>query len=61
MDFPLLIGVNVLFVALTTLLWTEFANRKKAKDRRKRGGLREEFDIDPATVPEFKPSWPESR
>ena len=61
MDFPLLIGVNVLFVALTTLLWTEYANRKKAKGQKKEGGRREEIDIDPASVPEFKPSWPESR
>ena len=61
MDFPLLIGVNVLFVALTTLLWTEYANRKKAKGGRKESGRREEIDIDPANVPEFKPSWPEAR
>jgi hypothetical protein len=60
MDFPLLIGINVLFVALTTLLWTEYGH-KKAKNRKKTGCRREEVGIDPATVPEFKPSWPESR
>jgi len=61
MDFPLLIGVNVLFVALTTLLWTEYAGHKKAKDPKRAGRRREELSIDPATVPEFKPTWRELR
>jgi len=60
MDFPLLIGTNILFVALTTLLWSGYGH-KKAKTRKKAGCRREEVSIDPATVPEFKPSWPESR
>jgi hypothetical protein len=61
MDFPILIGVNVLFAVLTTLLWTAFVGLKKAKGRSKTGFRREEFTIDPASVPEFKPTWPESR
>jgi hypothetical protein len=61
MDFPLLIGVNVLFAVLTTLIWTTQLAPKKAKGRRKTGYQREEFTIDPGNVPEFKPSWRESR
>jgi hypothetical protein len=60
MDFPLLIGANVLFAVLTTLLWTTREGNKKAKSGRK-AGLREEFSIDPSDVPEFKSSWRQSR
>jgi hypothetical protein len=58
MDFRLLI---VLFPALTALLWSISASEKKANGRRKADCRHEEFSIDPATVPEFKPRWPESR
>jgi hypothetical protein len=45
--FPLLIGVNVLFAVLTTLLWTTHVGQKKAKGRRRAGCRREEFSMDP--------------
>src|SRR5260221_3748810 len=46
MDFPLLIGVNMLFAVLTTLLWTKFGAHKKATVREKGGSRRGGLSID---------------
>jgi hypothetical protein len=60
MDWMPLIALNVVFVTVTALLWVKFLRPRKSKlqcDAR----LREQFDIDPADVPEFKSTWRNAR
>jgi hypothetical protein len=58
MDWELIVALNLVFAISAALLWKACSGSKKAKPRK--GGIRhrhDEFEIDPAEVPHFKPTW----
>ena len=64
MELALMIGADVLLAVCAAMVWTKAKGPHKAKDQpRVPGHLREreEIQIDPTKVSEFKPTWRESR
>ena len=62
MDWELLIALNLGFAISAALLWKACSGSKKAEVRK--GAIRhrhDEFEIDPAGVPPFKPTWRNAR
>ena len=50
--------LNLAFGVAIAAVWTKFVSPRKPKQQnRKRGALREEFEIDERAMAEFKPSW----
>jgi hypothetical protein len=50
--------LNLTFGVAIAAVWTKFISPRKPKQQnRKRGALREEFEIDERAMAEFKPSW----
>ena len=57
-----MIAASVCFALLITVVWNKCIVPPSTKGRRRNTRYeREEFKIDPATVPEFKPTWANSR
>ena len=58
MSWELIAALNVAFAIAAAVLWTACSGSKKAEARK--GQIRhrhDEFEIDPAGVPHFKPTW----
>ena len=58
MSWELVVALNVAFAILAATLWSACSDSKKVKVRK--GEIRhrhEAFEIDPADVPHFKPTW----
>jgi len=56
------IALNVLFAIAAAALWTNYFDSRKAKRRKREVGyLRDEIQIDPGVMPQFKPTWPNAR
>jgi|KBSMisStaDraftv2_1062788.scaffolds.fasta_scaffold03889_1 hypothetical protein len=58
MSWELIVGLNLIFAISAAALWTSCSSSKKVKVRK--GEIRHRYDafeIDPADVPHFKPTW----
>jgi hypothetical protein len=63
MGWELIAFLNAVFAISAALLWSACSGPKKSQQVRK-GAIRQrrdEFDINPADVPQFKPTWPGSQ
>ena len=62
MDWALITAVTIPFGLTATALWVTYRVSRKAKRKKRQVGYqREEIKIDPANVPEFKPTWRNTR
>lgn len=58
----MILGANVVFGLGVAVIWTTVSKANKAKQQKRRVGYnREEVQIDPATIPEFHPTWRNTR
>jgi len=58
MTWEIIVVLNVVFAILAAVLWTACSGSKKIKVRKHEIRHRhDEFEIDPANVPHFKPTW----
>jgi hypothetical protein len=56
------ITLNILFAIAAAAIWTNhFASWKVRSQKREVGYLRDEIQIDPTRVPQFKPTWRNAR
>ena len=60
MDWMPLVALNVVFAMVTAVVWIKCLRPRKSK-LQCRARVREQFEIDPANVPEFKSSWRNAR
>jgi hypothetical protein len=60
MDWMQLIALNGVLAKVTALLWVKYLRPRKSK-LQNGAHLREQFDIDPASIPEFKSTWRNAR
>jgi hypothetical protein len=58
LDLAVTIAVNVVLSIAVAVLWTRYFRSKPSKRVR---FSREEFEIDPANVPQFKATWRNAR
>jgi hypothetical protein len=61
MDWELIVALNLVLAISAAVLWTACSGAKNVPVRK--GAIRhrhDEFDIDPAEVPHFKPTWPKT-
>jgi hypothetical protein len=62
MDWTLIAAAMISFGLAATALWvSHLRSKSKPKKRHHLGYEREEIQIDPANVPEFKPTWRDAR
>lgn len=62
MDWDFIIAAAIPLGLTTTALWVTYrVSRKRRHANRRVGYQREEIQIDPADVPEFKPTWRDAR
>jgi hypothetical protein len=61
MIWVLFIALNVFFGIAGAALWTNYCGSQAKHQNRKVGYRRDEIQIDPADVPQFKPNWQNSR
>jgi hypothetical protein len=61
MDWALIIAAAVSFGLAATALCTSYLRSKAKRENRKVGYQREEIHIDAKKVPEFKPTWRNTR
>ena len=64
MELALMIGTNVLLAVCAAIVWTKAKGPRKANDQPRVPGHRrerEEIQIDPTKISEFKPTWRDSR
>ena len=58
MDWALIAAMTLFFLMVATALCVNYLiSRKGKRENREVGYKREEFEINPANVPEFKPTW----
>ena len=58
MDWILFVATNICFGVLVAIIWTKFVGSDRATPpNRKVGYRREEYEIEPASVPEFEPTF----
>ena len=57
MTWTLIAAAILSFFFAATALWVSYARSKKKEIKRPRNFEREEFQIDPKNVPEFRPTW----
>jgi len=58
MTWQIIVALNVAFAISAAVLWTACSSSKKIKVRKHEIRHRhDEFEIDPANVPHFKPTW----
>jgi hypothetical protein len=58
MNWEMIVALNVFFAISAAVLWTNCSGSKKVA--RRRGEIRhrhDAFEIDPASVPQFKSTW----
>ena len=62
MDWAVIAAVTVPFGLTATALWVTYrVSRKGKREKREVGYQREEIQINAAAVPEFKPTWRNTR
>jgi hypothetical protein len=58
MSWELIVTLNVLFAVTAAVLWTNVSGSKKVKvQRREIRHRHDEYEIDPADIPQFKSTW----
>ena len=62
MAWALVVTLNIGFGIAVATLWVKYLGSRNAKAQKRGVGYRrEEIEIDPANVPQFKPTWRDAR
>lgn len=61
MDWPLIVAATVSFGLAATALCIGYLRSRAKREKRRVGYQREEIQINAADVPEFKPTWRNTR
>ena len=57
MDLTWISGWHVLCAVAVAIIWAKAGKSRKTKQENRTRSRREEFQIDPESVPEYQPTW----